>query len=458
MKKKNVKSTQGVLDTVKSTLDSKNTTIKQLQKENVRLRKLVWAAHPNFYRRLPHEIHRHIMTFLDQRKLDILCIKTTHFFYFYCKRSLESGLFTISRLGFQTTPNLTFEDVCALFDNSFQRCSWINDGMIISRKKDQMGKEKFHAALLQLGTKRCEKVVQEEEDKEYVMHKMQKKYEKETFLLQLEFVKNVSASQKKPLLQKTRKRKHINEKKKSHKKPFGLFNEKLSKFVFGPDINFMSVDPVSGYFAPSPVPGWNAFTTSHTKSEELKNNDVFIRFTEFVNPAYISAIVIHNGIIVCLGTKFEIGYYLRANQISLKLKRKTRQQKKMAPAMVPRSLFENFDVHVHIFDLIQAKDLPYAEFIACLIETDAGIREESKLNPANFEVIEYPLQQISVMLCSDSEYVFTSVNQNGFTRGMLLYEVAKILQEQREDDEWGDHIYFEGFFLSGHSYHLRLGS
>ena len=53
--------------------------ISRLRAENQRLLQCVWRAYPNFYRKLPRAIHLHVMTFLDCRKLDVLCLRLPNY-------------------------------------------------------------------------------------------------------------------------------------------------------------------------------------------------------------------------------------------------------------------------------------------------------------------------------------------------------------------------------------------
>jgi len=122
-------------------------------------------------------------------------------------------------------------------------------------------------------------------------------------------------------------------------------------------------------------------------------------------------------------------------------------------------LFDEFCPFITVFDLMEAKTLTRDEFIAHLIAVDTGIRSDDASQSREFLEIEFPHLTCTVCIPdyendTSIKHVLATENPTGFTRGELLYQIAQILPDQ----EWGDHIYFEGLTLSRNVYWLRLGS
>ena len=133
----------------------KKLLIDKLKTENTRLRKLVWAAYPNFYRRLPKDIHKKILAYLDTRRLDVLCYKIGYQ-SFRIRRCLEDGTFTVSCAGSSrfrkmTSINLTLHDVCNMFNTQVEdvksKIYWLG-------KRPQNNNLMFEEELQRLGLKR----------------------------------------------------------------------------------------------------------------------------------------------------------------------------------------------------------------------------------------------------------------------------------------------------------------
>ena len=119
-----------------------------------------------------------------------------------------------------------------------------------------------------------------------------------------------------------------------------------------------------------------------------------------------------------------------------------------------------------MYDLGENKGKPYDQFIEKLLRQHNEIAErEESLHLAKFNKIVYRGTDINIIIPSldDEEGEKHSFhNENGFTTGQLLYEIAKFIPDDDNiENIFGNHVYFEGLRQDdndSNTYELSLGS
>lgn len=123
--------------------------------------------------------------------------------------------------------------------------------------------------------------------------------------------------------------------------------------------------------------------------------------------------------------------------------------------MSTQVLLQNFPLTV--IDLQQLQCLSYTSFITDLLKK---LNENSldRWTRAYLSRIEYSDSSIDVdipdFIQPDSgDLIYQFDNNKGFTKGQLLYEIAKVLPKEVSDT---NHIYWEGLVREGDHFRLRL--
>jgi hypothetical protein len=147
------------------------------------------------------------------------------------------------------------------------------------------------------------------------------------------------------------------------------------------------------------------------------------------------------------------------NDKTSKTKEEKPSKQKEETMRKPLSLLR--DILVSVTDLSENKNLPYKDFIQAIVkinneiayDNELGARSEGMLSSHSFEKMGYPLSSITIEIPNVEEYdperefiSHTLHHSGGFTKGQLLYELAKIIPDV-EDDAWGDHRFFVGLSL-----------
>ncbi len=132
---------------LKRCFDATTEQFANLKKENERLRLLVWKSNPNNYRKLPKEVHKIIMSFLDQRSWDVLQVHCGEIYNCYKRNET----YEINQIYTRTIiKGLTLDDMCDLLSEYTYLC-WTNTGC-------RMLKISLKDALLQVGIKKYEPI------------------------------------------------------------------------------------------------------------------------------------------------------------------------------------------------------------------------------------------------------------------------------------------------------------